>query len=198
LALIDEAGRRVRELACTKVGRAKHTVASRLPPYRRDVLGGVPIVDGSQTLRVVVYGSGPTMLLERDMQRVARCSGSRAEVVDEAGARRRVGSETYSGTGMVEELCSLARNGRQEIAKGEAISRPRRSADYERAKHAIQEYLRDGEWHGSKELHEDLADEVPRDWLFGAVKREFGIEIRRMHGRFYWRLPPLRLEDLLT
>jgi hypothetical protein len=60
---------------------------------------------------------------------------------------------------------------------------------YERAKRAIRDYLRDGEWHASRKLHEDLADDVPQDWLFGAIKKELGIEHRQMQGRFYWRLP---------
>lgn len=59
---------------------------------------------------------------------------------------------------------------------------------YERAKAAIRNYLRDGDWHASREIHEQLADDVPKDWIYGAVKKELGIEHRRMQGRFYWRL----------
>jgi hypothetical protein len=61
-----------------------------------------------------------------------------------------------------------------------------RGAEYERAERAIREYLQDGYWHSSKKLHEDLPDEVPRDWLFGAVKKELRIEHCRREGRYWW------------
>jgi len=98
----------VQELVCAKVGQARHTVAARLPRYKTDVLGGVNVVDGSPTLHVLVYGNGPAMLLEREIQQVARSHGSRAQVVDETGVRR-VGSETYVGAGMIDVLCTFAR-----------------------------------------------------------------------------------------
>ena len=60
---------------------------------------------------------------------------------------------------------------------------------YERARRAIRNHLLDGEWHASREIHEQLADEVPKDWLFGAVKKELEIEHCRKQDRFYWRLP---------
>jgi hypothetical protein len=59
---------------------------------------------------------------------------------------------------------------------------------YERAKRAIAAYLQDGGWHASRELHERLADQVPKDWLFGAVKKDLCIQHHRMKGRYYWRL----------
>jgi hypothetical protein len=59
---------------------------------------------------------------------------------------------------------------------------------YERARRAIQNLLQDGDWYPSRELHERLADEVPKGWIFGAVKKELRIEHRQMGGRFYWRL----------
>jgi hypothetical protein len=34
---------------------------------------------------------------------------------------------------------------------------------YERANQAIRNFLRDGDWHASKEIHELLADEVAKD-----------------------------------
>lgn len=108
-SLLDDAARRVQELDCTKVGRAKRTVAARLPEYKRRVLGGMQIVDGSPTLHVLVYGDGPTMVFEHDLQKVARSRGARAHVVDETGVQRRVGSETYVGVGMVDSLCTFAR-----------------------------------------------------------------------------------------
>lgn len=61
-------------------------------------------------------------------------------------------------------------------------------AQYDRAKLAIRRFLDDGDWHASRELHERLADEVAKDWLFGAVKKELRIEHCQMNGRFYWRL----------
>ena len=64
----------------------------------------------------------------------------------------------------------------------------RDNEQYERAKRAIAAYLQDGGWHASRELHERLADEVPRDWLFGAVKKELRIEHCQMKRPFYWRL----------
>lgn len=110
--LLDDAARPVQELLCTKVGQARHTVAGRLPRYKTDVLGGVRVVDGSPTLHVLVYGNSPVMLLEREIQEVARSHGSRAQVVDETGVRRPVGSETYVGVGMVDALCTFARERR--------------------------------------------------------------------------------------
>ena len=71
---------------------------------------------------------------------------------------------------------------------------------YDRAKAAIVDYLRDPPtprddgWVGSRELHEDLRRGVPKDWLFGAVKKELGIPSCQVEGRFWWRLP--RLGDL--
>jgi hypothetical protein len=70
--------------------------------------------------------------------------------------------------------------------------RPETERDYELAKRSIREYLRDGEWHGSREIHEDLADVVAKDWMFGKVKKELRIEHRQMGGRFYWRLVSAR------
>jgi hypothetical protein len=93
-----------------KVGQAKHTVAARLPRYKTEVLGGVRVVDGSPTLRILVYGTGPAILWEREIQQVARRHASRAQVIDETGVRRRVGSETYVGVGMIDALCTLLGN----------------------------------------------------------------------------------------
>jgi hypothetical protein len=63
-------------------------------------------------------------------------------------------------------------------------------AQYERARRTIRNYLSDGEWHASREIHERLANDVPKDWLFGAIKKDLLIEHRQMKGRFYWRLAP--------
>lgn len=53
-------------------------------------------------------------------------------------------------------------------------------AQYERARRAIRNYLSDGDWHASREIHERLANDVPKDWLFGAIKKELLIERRQM------------------
>lgn len=37
-------------------------------------------------------------------------------------------------------------------------------------------------------MGEKLKDEVPKDWLFGFIKKE-QIEHMQRGGRFYWRLP---------
>lgn len=108
-ALIDDAGKLVEKLLCTKVGQAKRAVAARIEGYKRDVLGGVSILEGSATLRIVIYGDGAAMLLEHEVQQVAKNNGSHAEVVEQSGVRRRVGSETYVGLGMVDDICAFAR-----------------------------------------------------------------------------------------
>ncbi len=108
-ALVDDAGRLVQELLCTKVGRAKRAVAARIAGYKTDVLGGVSILEGSPTLRVVIYGDDAAMLLEHEVLQVAENNGSRAEVVEQAGVRRGVGSETYVGVGMIDAICAFAR-----------------------------------------------------------------------------------------
>jgi hypothetical protein len=107
-ALVDETGKFVQELRCTKVGQAKRTVAARLPAYKTEVLGGVEIVERSQNLRVVIYGDGSAMLLEREIQEVAKRIGSRAQVVEEDRARY-VGNETYVGVEMIGAICAFAR-----------------------------------------------------------------------------------------
>jgi hypothetical protein len=107
-ALVDDTGKFVQELLCTKVGQAKRTVAARLPAYKTEVLGGVEIVEHSQNLRVVIYEDGSAMLLEREIQEVAKRIGSRAQVVEEDRARY-VGNETYVGVEMIDVICAFAR-----------------------------------------------------------------------------------------
>jgi hypothetical protein len=106
--LVADAANPVRELRCTKVGQAKRTVAARIEAYKRELLGGVGIAEGSQSLRVVIYGDGAAMLLEHEIQDFARGIGSRAEVVEEPGARY-VGDETYVGVNMIGAICAFAR-----------------------------------------------------------------------------------------
>ena len=108
-ALVAPGDHVVQELLCTKVGQARRSVAARIALYRTQVLGGVRIAKGSQNLRVVIYGDGCTMLLEREVKEVAGNIGLRAQVVDEAGVRRYVGSEAYVGVEMIDAICSLAR-----------------------------------------------------------------------------------------
>jgi hypothetical protein len=107
-ALVADDGNFVQELFCTKVGQAKRTVAARFPAYKREVLGGVSILEGSQTLRVMIYGDGSAMLLERKIQQFAKKIGSRAEVVEQ-GRVRYVGDETYVGVEMIDAICDFAR-----------------------------------------------------------------------------------------
>jgi hypothetical protein len=102
-------GSLVQELLCTKVGKAKRTVAARFPAYKTQVLGGVEIVGGTQTLRLMIYGDGSAMLLEREIQQFAGDIGSRAQVVEEAGVRY-VGNETYVGIEMADAICTFARH----------------------------------------------------------------------------------------
>ena len=108
-ALVDDNGSLVQELRCTKVGKAKRTVAARLNRYMHDPLAGVPIVAGSHDLRLLVWGRGPSMILEREIQRVARQAGSSAMVVAESGPPRRVGPETFVGLVPIETLSTFAR-----------------------------------------------------------------------------------------
>jgi hypothetical protein len=106
--VLDTAGTRRQKALCTKVGRAKRTVAARIERYTWDRLGGLRPQADSHTLRVVIYGDASTMLLERDVQAVARNNGSRAMAIERNGARRRVGSETYAGVAMVDAICAFA------------------------------------------------------------------------------------------
>jgi hypothetical protein len=109
-ALVDDAGELVQELPCAKVGQAKRTVAARIERYKTDVLGKVAIVEGSPTLRIVIYGEDAAMPLEHEVQHVAKRNGSRAEVVEQGGVRRFVGSETYVGVGVIDAICDFARD----------------------------------------------------------------------------------------
>jgi hypothetical protein len=108
-SLVEDSANLAQEILCTKVGQARHTVAARMARYKTEVLGGVHIVEGSQNLRAVIFGDGPAMLLERDIKEVARNIGRRAEVADETGVRRRVGSETYVGVEIIDPICAFAR-----------------------------------------------------------------------------------------
>jgi hypothetical protein len=108
-ALVDESGSLVQQLRCTKVGKAKRTVAARLHRYMHDPLAGVPIVARSHSLRLLVWGHGSSMILEREIQSVARQAGSRAMVVAEGGPPRRVGPETFVGLGPIATLSTFAR-----------------------------------------------------------------------------------------
>jgi hypothetical protein len=108
-ALISHGGRLVSRLLCTKVGKAEHSVAARILRYRTEKLNRVSILKGSQALRVVIYGDGSAMLLEREVQQLARDNGSHAEVIEQAGVRRKVSPEAYVGAGMIDAICAFAR-----------------------------------------------------------------------------------------
>jgi hypothetical protein len=107
-SLVDDVGNPVSQLVCTKVGQAKRTLAARFHAYTKQVLGGVPIVEGSQDLRVVIYGEGSTMPLERDIKAVARDIGTRAQKVIGEREPRPVGTETYVGVEIIDLICSFA------------------------------------------------------------------------------------------
>jgi hypothetical protein len=99
----------VSRLLCTKVGKAKHSVAARILRYRTEELNRVSILKRSQALRVTIYGDGSAMLLERHVQEFARANGSRAEVIEPTGVRRDVSPEAYVGAAMVDAICAFAR-----------------------------------------------------------------------------------------
>ena len=102
-ALVGRGGRHVPRLLCTKVGKAKHSVAARILRYRTEKLNRVCILKRSQVLRVAIYGDGSAMLLERDVHELARANGSRAEVIEPIGERRDVVSpEAYAGAAMAD------------------------------------------------------------------------------------------------
>ena len=93
VALVSADGDHARELVCTKVGEAKRTIAARIAAYKTEVLGGVPIMEGTQTLRVAIYGSGEAMLLEKEVQKVARGAAPRATKIIDGQGLDKVGGE---------------------------------------------------------------------------------------------------------
>jgi hypothetical protein len=108
-ALVAATGELVQKLPCTKVGQAKRTVAARIDAYKSEPLGGLEIAEGSPTLRIVIYGDGSAMLVERDLHKFARSIGSRVEVVEEDGRRHfHRSDETYVGVEMIDALCAFA------------------------------------------------------------------------------------------
>jgi hypothetical protein len=115
-ALLDNDGTHVQELLCTKVGSAKNTIADRLMLYRKkgEPLGGADVVPGSQVLRMVVYGRGPAMIVERQLQHLARGHATRAQRVDAAGKVDDVGSETFIGSEVLATLQRFAREHTQQ------------------------------------------------------------------------------------
>jgi hypothetical protein len=103
-ALVGSDGQHVQELVCTKVGEAKRTIAARIAAYKKQVLGGVPVVSGSPTLRSAIYGDGEAMLLESEVQQAARAAAPRAaKVLDDQGLAF-VGDETYVGLDVVDAV----------------------------------------------------------------------------------------------
>ena len=107
-ALVDGDGQHVQELVCTKVGEAKRTIAARIAAYRKQVLGGVPVATGSPTLRAAIFGVSEAMVLESEVQKVARDAAPYArKVVD--GQESGVGDETYVGLAVVDAIRTFAR-----------------------------------------------------------------------------------------
>lgn len=108
----------VRELRCTKVGETSFSIAARMTEYlRKDAkIDKVPIVPGTQNLRVVIYGDRPpAMLMQRDVLKVASSYGGQAWWVDEAGKLRTVGDETYVGVKIVNHICAFAREHERQV-----------------------------------------------------------------------------------
>jgi hypothetical protein len=94
-----------------KVGKATRSLAPRLSIYTgpRGLLRG-KVTPGSLVLRAAVYGRGPSMLFERDIQRYTSSICVRLEVDDDRGERRRVTSESYcDGKNVVEGILEFAR-----------------------------------------------------------------------------------------
>jgi hypothetical protein len=111
-ALVAADGECVQELLCTKVGKAKRTIAARIDAYRSQVLGGVPVATGSPTLRAAIYGDGEAMLLEREVQKAARAAAPRARKVIDGQDLAYVGSETYLGVEVVNAVRTFAQRPR--------------------------------------------------------------------------------------
>jgi hypothetical protein len=69
-------------------------------------------------------------------------------------------------------------------------------ATFEEAQDLIFEIVKDGEWHPSGGIHDELRKRLS-DPMFGRVKKELGIEHRRVgggEGSYYeWRMPPSRV-----
>jgi hypothetical protein len=109
------------QVTCTKVGRATRSLAGRLAEYAGSrMLGGSPITPGSLVLRAVIYGDGPSMLAERDVQQIAAANGSLLKRFDKTGGRLECSNEAYAGERVVEAICGFARErwllrGRQAV-----------------------------------------------------------------------------------
>lgn len=75
------------------------------------------------------------------------------------------------------------------------IAKQRRTglATLEEAKTLVYEILKDGDWHKSRDIHEQLRPRLS-EGMFLRVKRELRIEYRQVGGGegsyFEWRLPP--------
>ena len=109
VALVGGDGQHVQELVCTKVGEAKRTIAARIAAYKKQVLGGVPVATASLTLRAAIYGDGEAMLLESEVQKVARAAAPRAAKVVDGQGLAYIGDETYVGLDVVDAVRLFAR-----------------------------------------------------------------------------------------
>jgi hypothetical protein len=106
--LVAADGGRVQELLCTKVGKAKRTIAARIVYYKTQVLGGVPVATGSPTLRAAIYGDGEAMLLEKELQKAARAAAPRAARVIDRQRPVDVSPEVYVGVEVVDAVRRFA------------------------------------------------------------------------------------------
>ncbi len=62
---------------CAKLGQAAGSLARRLAVYRRDLkLCRVPVVKGSQELRLAIFGDDETMLSEKQIKAEAKPVGT--------------------------------------------------------------------------------------------------------------------------
>jgi hypothetical protein len=100
-------GRRAQSI---KVGKAARSLAPRLSVYTgaRPLLRG-KITPGSLVLRAAVFGSGASMMSEREIHRHTRSTCTRLEV-DDRGERLRVTAESYcDGKNLVEGILEFVR-----------------------------------------------------------------------------------------
>jgi hypothetical protein len=92
----------------TKVGKAKRSLAGRLAVYLEKGYDHAQIPDGTLSLRIVIYGDGPKMPPEPDIQRVARSNAHQLYCECADGVTRRVSRESYFGTDVLIPLTDFA------------------------------------------------------------------------------------------
>jgi hypothetical protein len=97
-----------RRVWATKVGRALRSLAGRLAVYEEKQYRDATICEGSISLRVAIYGSGPAMPSEPQIQAVARVNAPKLFVTCADGITRAVSTETFFGTDVVVPLTRFA------------------------------------------------------------------------------------------